>query len=307
MPCVYLFRSHIVCALMALCALSFWTGCSDQNELAHMPIEGQVEAGLDSMRIFDFELAYKILSEAQPKVSQSSEQWVVATYALGLAAWHKAPSSPEAVEEAKSLFAAVVAHAPESEYAASALLDLGRIAEISDYLGEPTDVPSAQAYYKQVHAQFPNSDMSARATVFLAQSMAQSFELEQVNAAIQLLDEEMELQPNSPWLSAMSQFQAHLYAFYARDVSAALKPYETAMELGFTRSAEADGSLWQFGLLAQEAGEDFVAARVFSRLVENYPRSIYGTVARERVIKIAKAHPDADIEIPELSDLGLGR
>ncbi len=307
MSCPHFFHPQITSILIALCALNFWTGCSEKNELGHLPVEAQVEAGLDALRIFDFQSAYEILSVVQPELSTSSEQWVFATYALGLAAWHKTPPSPDAVEEAKSLFQSVVEQSPESECAASALLDLGRIAEISDYLGEATDVAAAQVYYQKVREQFPGTDMSARATVLLAQTMAQSFEPTEVTTAIELLNAEMEAQPDSPWLGTMAQYEAQLHAFYKHDYAASLEPYETAMDAGFPRSSEADVSLWQMGLLAEEAGEDFIAARVFSRLVKNYPRSIYGTVARERIIQIAANHPEAEIEIPELSKLGLGR
>lgn len=297
----------IVCHLLACCVLTLLTGCSDKNEFEQLPIDAQIDSGLGSLRIFDFESAYEILSHAQPKLSTSSDQWEVATYALGLAAWHKAPPSEEAVLEAKSVFESVVKHAPESNYAASALLDLGRIAEISDYLGEATDVPTAQTYYKKVREQFPNSEMSVRATLFLAQSMAQSFEKDQIRAAVELLDDEMAAQPDSPWLGTMAQFQAQLHAYYLDDYKAALEPYEVAMQVGFPRSAASDASLWQYGILAETAGDYRVAARVLSRLVKNYPRSIYGTVARERVIRIAEAHPEADIPIPELPNIGLGR
>jgi tetratricopeptide (TPR) repeat protein len=282
-------------------------GCSGSNSDAHFSVDQEVEAGGEYLRVFNFVSAYNILSTAQPQLKVDSPQWTLATYSLALAAWHKSPPSNEALVEARSLLEQVIAHDPASEFAASALLDLGRMAEVADFLADTADVPAAQGYYTQVIEGFPRTEMSIRASVFLAQSMAQSFDKKSVREAIGLLEAEMAAQPDSPWIGTLAQYTAQLYAFYLDEPGAALEPYETAMEVGFPRSADSDASLWQFGLLAQEADEYLTAARVFSRLVSNYPRSIYGTVARQRVIQIAEAHPDADIEIPESHGLNIGR
>ncbi|WPJ96466.1 tetratricopeptide repeat protein [Coraliomargarita algicola] len=284
-----------------------FSGCSGDGAHANMPLEEQVTAGVEYLRVFNFEDAYKVLKHAHPQLEQDSDQWALATYSLALAAWHKSPPSHDALVEAQGYFKQVVAVEPESEWAASSLLDLGRMAEIADFIDDTEDVATAQAYYRQVLTQFPGTEMSVRATVFLAQSMAQSFDPELVREAIHLLETEMAAQPESPWMGTMAQYLAQLYAFYAHDPKAALEPYERAMEVGFPRSADSDVSLWQMGLLAEEAGEALTAARVFTRLVENYPRRTYGTVARERVIQLAQAYPDAGIEIPELHGLGIGR
>jgi tetratricopeptide (TPR) repeat protein len=286
---------------------NFCVGCSDRDSTSPELIGEQVEAGIESLRVFNFQSAYRVLSIAQPNLDKDAESWLLATYSLALAAWHKSPPSHEALIEAESLLEQVIEQDPKSEFAASALLDLGRIEEVSDFLGDSTDVPAAQVYYKQVIREFPATEMSARATAFLAQSMAQSFDSESVRDAIKLLESEIAAQPDSPWVGTLSQYVAQLYAFYLHDSKASLQPYERAMEVGFPRSADSDISLWQFGLLAQKAGEDIMAARVYSRLVKKYPRSIYGTVARERVIQIAQAHPDRLIQIPDLRGLSIGR
>lgn len=302
-----LIRTLLRSILTILCIMKLCVGCSGSDQATQLSVDEKVDAGVEFLRVFNFQSAYSKLIVAQPQVDKGSEVWPLATYSLALAAWHKSPPGNEALLEAKSLLNQVIEHDPASEFAASALLDLGRIAEVSDFLGDPTDVPTAQAYYQQVLDEFPGTDMSARATAFLAQSMAQSFDSDSVRKAIELLEVEMAAQPNSPWIGTLAQYTAQLYAFYLHDLKASLGPYEQAMEAGFPRSADSDVSLWQFGLLAQKAGEDIMSARVFSRLVRNYPRSIYGTVARDRVIQIAQAHPDANIQIPERHGLNIGR
>jgi outer membrane protein assembly factor BamD (BamD/ComL family) len=187
------------------------------------------------------------------------------------------------------------------------LLDLGRIAEVSDHLGDPTDVVEAQRYYARVRENYPNTDMAARATLLYAQSLAQSFEAEAIKQGVSMLEAEMKAQPDSAWYATIAQYTAQLYAFYLDDAKDALKPYDAAARAGFPRAADSDLYLWQYGLLAQEAGEDLIAADAFRRIVADYPRSIYGTVARQRMRDIAQKHPEALIKIPEHGDAGLGR
>ena len=269
--------------------------------------QAQVARGVEYLRVFNFESAYKVLSQVQPELDKSSDDWSLATYSLALSAWHKSPPSSAAVEEAKVLLEAVVAKDPNSTWAASALLDIGRIAEVADFLGDTTDVAAARSYYRQVRQDFPDTDMSARATAFLAQSMAQSFEPLEVESAIELLAAEIELQADSPWVGVLAQYAAQLCAFYLEDVEASLPFYRIAMDTGFPRSADADVSLWQFGRLYQEVGEDIMAAAIFIRLLDQYPRSTYGTLARDRIVKIARAHPEAGIVVPERQGIRLGR
>ncbi|WP_269522650.1 tetratricopeptide repeat protein [Coraliomargarita parva] len=299
-------RSRVL-AVVAGASLALLSACSNRNAFSDLPLDEQVGAGVEFLRVFNFDSAYKVLSVVQPELPQDDSNWTLATYSLGLAAWHKTPPGDTALEEARTLFELVVAVSPSSELAASALLDLGRMAEISDYLGDPTDVPLAQDYYKRVLDEYPGTEMSTRAALFLAQCMAQSFEPEQILEAIVVLDAALSRQPDSPWASTILQYKAQLYAFYLNDYPASLKPYEEAMELGFPRSSEGDLSLWQLGLLAEEGGDDLLAARAYTRLVRDFPRSTYGAVARRRVVQIAGAHPELDIPIPELSEIELGR
>ncbi|MGE9296027.1 MAG: tetratricopeptide repeat protein [Puniceicoccales bacterium] len=299
---------HCCWPIAVLTVLLTLTGCGKggSNATDHSP-EAQVNAGVEALRVFDFDTAYERLGEIQPSLDQDDPNWVLATYSLGIAAWHLTPPSEIAINEAVEYLSAVVEAAPESDFAASALLDLGRIAEVKNYRNDNTDVPAAQAYYRQVREEFPQTEMSARATLYLAQTLVQTFDEASIREAVKLLEVEMAAQPDSPWLGVMAQYTAQIEAFYLHDPASALTHYQLAKDTGFPRPADADMSLWQFGLLAEEAGEPLIAAENFSIIVREYPRSFYGTVARERVKAIADANPEANITVPEPPDLGLGR
>lgn len=282
-------------------------GCSDRGgHHAETPEEGLQEA-ISHLQAFSFEPAYSKLSSIRPRFKRGSTNWELATYSLALSAWHKTPVSQDALTQASELLNELINENPHSSFSASALLDLGRMNEVSDYGGEATDVALAQNYYQRARESFPKSTTSARATLYLAQSMVQTFDRDEIEAAIELIKSEMAVQPESPWIGTMAQYTAQLYAFYLDDPKASLPFYKLAMERGFPREAEADVSLWQYGLLAQEAGDEIQAAQAFTQLIATNPRSQYGAVARERIVRISENNPTANIRIPDLPKIGIGR
>ncbi len=294
------FSIRPMCLALYLCVLAALSGCSRQKEEPASAVE-QIEAGVDLLRIFNFKEAYDVLSSVQPQLSEEDEQWPLATYSLGVAAWQMAPPRQERIKQAQELFEAVISHDADSEFASAAMLDLGRIAEVSDYLGDPTDVPLAQSYYQKVRDEFPGTDMATRATLYLAQTWAQTFDPGQVQAAVELLESEMSAEPDSPWMGVLAQYTAQLYAFYLDRPDEAVDIYLKAVEAGLPRPADADVSLWQLGLLAEKAGRDKIAAEVFARMVREYPRSIYRTMAYERAMALVRKHPEFQLALPEVS------
>lgn len=214
------FRFASVCGVTLLYLSS---GCSPAEPPTEAELQTLTDEGILALQTYSFDSAYETLSEVHRAISPKDPAYVKVTYCLALATWHKRPPSASAIEEAKELFHVVVELSPNSEWGASALLELGRMHEVSDFNADPPDPESA------------------------------------------------------------------------------IRFYEMARSLGFPRIAEADTSLWQYGLLAEESGEDLLAAEVFTELVREYPRSLYGTLAWERVQRIANQYPEANIEVSALA------
>ncbi|WPJ96080.1 hypothetical protein SH580_21935 [Coraliomargarita algicola] len=276
------------------------TACQGDKELSQSELEALIEDGITSLQTYSFDLAYTALSQAHSQLNESNPDYTKITYCFALATWHKNPPSSEALLEAEQLLQSVIEKSPNSQWAASALIDLGRIHEVADFNSDLPDVAAAQDYYKQVISQFPHTDHSAKATLHLAQTMIQDFDPASTEAAADLLKEAIQNHPDSHWLSTIAQFTAQVYAFYLNDKEEALNYYAIAWEHGFPRKSEADLALWQYALLAQECDQELLAAKLFTEIVQEHPRSLYGTLARERVINIAAKHPDADLVIPTL-------
>lgn len=310
-PCLLHFSKkqilHTAQLTVCLLFLLFVSACSDGDDSGGGTQHERLEQGIDALKTFDFETAYSKLSALHLELTPADEDWAWTTYTLGVAAWHRPPPSETGIAEATNLFEALIESKPNTELAASALLDLGRIAEVVNYRGDVPDVPAAQGYYREVIEAYPDTEMSIRASLRLAQTYAQTFDPESVEEAVDLLEACLVQDPNSDWTGVIAQYIAWLEAFYLGEPEASLESYEIVRDYGFSRKAESDGYLWQYGLLAQSVGRDLLAVDIYTEIVEGYTRSVYGTVARQRIIKIAQAHPEANIEIPELSGIGLGR
>jgi TolA-binding protein len=294
----FTFPSFNSALVVLLCC--FLIGCHEPDQGERSEGGNSLELGLEYLRVFNFDDAYQALNEAKSEITQEdAANWNLVTYSLALAAWHQAPPSSARLLEARSLLDSIIEFDSGSVYAASAMLDIGRILEVSNFIGDEVDLPAAQSYYRRVHEEFPQTDMACRAVLYLAQSMAQTFDLVQIEAAVALLEAEMDAQADSPWLGTMAQYTAQLYAFYLDEPQAALKPYAIAMDAGFPRSADTDMSLWQLALLAETSKEYAFAAEVFARLLRDYPRSIYATISRDRLTHLLTSHPEVTVEIPE--------
>jgi len=292
--------------LLALLAASLLAACAGPKASV-LSVEDQVKEGVQALQIFDYEQSRDILFEVQPKVDSSNEAlWTLATYSYALSAWHDSPPVEENVVIAKALFEELIERYPNSLYASFALIDLGRIAEIKDFPKDESDVGAARAYYRQAIDQFPDSDVAVRATLNLAQTYAQELEEAPVRQAIQLLEDRLP-QLEGGWAGLYAQYIAHLYAYYLKDREAAIQPYLKAVEFGLPRASDGDISLWQLGLLAEDVGQAMTAVDSYSQLIQDYPRSAYTTVARNRLIAIAEQNPGAQIAIPELPETTFGR
>ncbi len=278
------------------------SGCGRGPEVG-TPVEERFQFGMNELAIYSFGPAYDALKPVVAELDEHSPLWEKASYALAVAAWHKTPATREGIEEAGKLLGELARRNPDSEYAAMAWLDLGRIAEVSDFIGDPPDPAAAEAYYRRVMEKFPRSDMSIRAALYLAEVLSQSLEPDQVREASALLAGVCAAQPDSRWIGLVAQYQAYLDAFYLDSPAEALRPYELARERGFARLAGNDQDLWQFALLAEEAGQDELSADLLIQLIKETPRSTYTRFAQNRLAVLAARHPNLQIVIPDRPSL----
>jgi len=297
---------YLIAGALATVLPFFAVGCGGPAEAEKSP-EEQVEQGIRFLTIFDFDQAYQTLSEVQPLIDEDSELWPRATYALAISAWHKSPPDLERINAAKALLESLIEADPQSKIAAMALLDIGRVLEVSDNNTDTTDVDAARTYYRQVRENYPGTSLAQRATLYLAQTLVQTFEVDRYKEAIDMLEAEIEADPDGEWVALFAHYIAIIYINHLEDYEAAIEPYLLAREKGIVRDSQADRYLWQLGKIALEVGRDMVAADVFTEIVVDYPRSEFGTLARERVIELSRKYPEANLTVPDLAEIKFER
>lgn len=291
--------SFIYTLLASLALLLTSIGCSKSSGDLNITNEKALETGLEALRVFDFARSYEVFEHLHASMDTKDENWPLVTYSYGISSWLKTPISREGVELAVDLLTSLTEQAPNTIYTASALLDLGRITEISNFRGDTTDVVAARAYYERVRAEFPNSDMSTRATLFLAQTYAQTLAPEDINKAISLLETCISEQTDHTWIGNLGSYLGDLYSIYLNQPDQAIDPLVLATEAGLPRHADTDATLWRIGVLAQNAGRDLLAAKMYTRIIQEYPRTVFRSVSRERLEQIQLQYPDEQILPPE--------
>ena len=115
-----------------------------------------LSAGLEAIEFFDFKIAYTHFARARELATAGSPEWQRATYGMATSAQQIAPAGPSNINEARALFLELIKSNPDSPYAPRATLNLGRIAELRDYLNDAIDLNEARTRYQQVIDQWPD-------------------------------------------------------------------------------------------------------------------------------------------------------
>ena len=275
-------------AMLAVSLILTSLGCSQSSKESQVSKQDTLEAGLAALRVFDFEQSYEIFQQLNASVQKDEEMWPLVTYSFGVSAWLKTPTTADGVAEAVRLLDLLSKEKPKSIYTASALLDLGRITEISNFRGDTTDVVTARRYYERVRAEFPNTEMAIRATLFLAQTYVQTLSPADIHKAIDLLDACIQEPANAAWVGLIAQYIGVLYEQYLDHPKKAIDPYMQAAQAGLARHADTDSVLWHIGVLAERAGRDQLAAKAYSQIISDFPRTVYRSVSQERLEQIQK-------------------
>ncbi|WP_269523144.1 tetratricopeptide repeat protein [Coraliomargarita parva] len=283
--------------ILALSA--FLISACDKQSDTQASTDELIERGMSALKTVSYDSAYDYFARAQATLTQEDPRWTQVVYGEALSSWYQSPANKTSVNTAVGLLNQIIEAKPQSEFAASAMIDLGRIHEVVDYPGDEADVEAAQSYYNKVRDQFADSDMSIRASIYLAQSMAQSLTPENIREAISVLNQELMKQPSPSWSGLLQQYKAQLYAYYLHEPKQALEPYAEAMRDGFPKTSDSDKYLWQLGVLAGDNDDLKLESEAYTNILNNYPRSAYGSVARDELTSIQQAHPELGIQLPQ--------
>jgi tetratricopeptide (TPR) repeat protein len=253
-------------------------GCAEAPDDATL-----ARKGIEAVEYFDFNTGLRLLRQVQPTWPVDDPLWLELTYALALSAWHASPPQADWITLSEQLFSDIAGREEDRPIGALSRMNLARLAEIVDYPGDTPDFDKARAIYEDLRERFPESDIGMQATLRLASLMAFDRTPESTREAIRLMKEQLTRHAGSPWTSVAWQFIGDLYYSHLHDMEASLAAYEQAYALGFANVPRTDSYLWRMGQFAERLGLPGEARIWYQRIIEDHPRSIYGTWAEMAV------------------------
>ncbi len=127
-------------------------------------------AALKAARYFvfekrSFEDAFVWYQRAEECLSPAESLWPEAVMGLAMCMHHMQPVSVAQMESAEAYYNELIDHDPGSDYAARALFNLGRLAELRDVANDQREVSKAHAYYRRIREQWPQASIAVEALI----------------------------------------------------------------------------------------------------------------------------------------------
>ena len=268
---------------------------------------GALHVAVRELSYFNFDRSYELFAalraRAQPK---QGDLWQEATLGLALSAHSCTPSSAELMAEAGALYRELADPRLHSRFAPRALLQLGRIAEVRDYGGDEVDLPSAIGFYESVYEKWPELHIADEAVMRHGMALTQQFDQPQaIQAGIDLMQSWVGAHEDRPLASSIYEAIGWSRLKFQDDAAGAVAAFLKADSLGLVDSSVAGQLYFRIAALAdQRTGDLKTAARYYQKVIRETPRSGRAFEAQLALRRLAEAHPDAAIVVPEISLLG---
>ncbi|MEM6333219.1 MAG: hypothetical protein AAF823_07775 [Planctomycetota bacterium] len=242
--------------------------------------ERRLEAAHTALTRFNFQEAYDLYARvrsALPDGGVDVSDPTAARVAMGLAlaAQHRTPSTPALIAEAEAIYAALAADA-EPALAARALMNIGRLAELSNYLGDPIDLASAREAYQALIDAHGYADIGQEAALRYADTLVQDLADPAGRAkAAAWLEAWIGDQPlgEMAYGSVIAEYLArieHREGRYAEAVAWFIR----ADELGLAEPIVAGQIFWTIAKISHERLNDpATARRYYQKIIDEAPRS----------------------------------
>jgi tetratricopeptide (TPR) repeat protein len=285
--------------------IGFATGCGGPADKTDLEVDRAIQQGLDFIGMYDLTRARRVLAPAYAVARRDHPSFDSLAYAYALSLWHYSPGRANFVEEAQAIFLELLERVEDENLRRLTQLDLGRLYEVIDFPGDIPDVENARILYRAVYDANQSDDLGQTALLFLANSFFKEYTSEaSVREGIRLLTEHLELHPDGPMSSLLWQRKGDVHIDYFGEADFALDAYLRAAEIGFVDLPRADLYLWNMATWADQLGRYDETVQALTQIVEENPRSLFGTFARNRIIELSQEFPERQYRIPELQTFG---
>lgn len=248
--------------------------------------EARMEQGLHLLEVYDFNGADSVLSLLAEEVAPTDANGETILYGAAVAAWHKTPGTEEGIAAARGHLEALLEEVDDPDRKARYALDLGRIAEVSDYAGDAVELERAKELYERARGWARRDSLLVEAELRLAQLALQRLDergIAEARGRLQELSREVQ---EEPWRSLVLMYLGQVAGGYAGEPEAALEAFLQVDPEYYPMGSQKDGFLWRRALLSEESGRVGEAIEQLELLLANHPRSVYRTVARRKVAEL---------------------
>lgn len=233
-----------------------------------------IQTGLNEMGYFNFKQAYSCFSEVRQQTDKGNETWEQVTYLTAVCAQQVSPSTQALIEDADSLYRQLLEAAPASKYAPRATLNLGRIAELSDFYQDRIDLEAARGYYQEVVDKWPHLPIVHEAVFRIAATYIQTYEEESVRQGVHILENWLQDHPDNEFVSAMWQYLGDTYFMPLQEYRQSLDCYIKADTVGLIEKGREGPIYWRMATMAdQKLGDREIAVRYYTKIITDAPTS----------------------------------
>lgn len=221
-----------------------------------------------------FDKAFPLFAKAQRVAAEGSEDWQAAVFGQAVCMHQSSPVTTANLQQAVALYSSLIERHPQGKYTPQAMMAMGRIDELVDYLDDVPDRAGAREWYaKAREAAGVNSDLAHEATLRIAGTYIQTFDHDQVRTGVKLLKDWLEEHPNNPLASAMWQYAGDALFYPLGEKKVAVAAYVEADKLGLLEEGREGPLYWRMANLAEQVGDEPRAIEYYTKIIVKTPTS----------------------------------
>lgn len=237
--------------------------------------------------------AYEPLRDA---AKPGSAEWTEATYALAACYHQVQPPSAGNIRQAQALYKEVIEKSTDERYIARAMLSMGRIDEMRDYLDDNVNLDTAREWYLKVAERFKGQPIAGEAVLRAASTLIQAFDEPKylkVKEGLAMLEKFLAEHPDDPLASVMWQYAGDAYFKPLADYRNMLRCYENVDRLGWVDKGNQGAWYWRAAQVAERELKDVdTAARYYTKILVETPTSGKAYESLEALKRLGKPIPD---------------
>lgn len=221
----------------------------------------------------------KLYASATPK----SEDWREATLGLALCLHQRQPDTKTDKERAEKLYKELIAASDGKPIQATALLLLGKMYQLRDYLGDKADLTKAADTYRRILLDWPESKCAGEAALYLAQTSIFTMDKDAAAKSIIQLKKWIASHPDNAYVASQWLLIALAQRMPLKNQVAAVDASVKAIKAGLPKETQLDTLYWRIATMAQNAGEKEIARDFYTRIIVEIKRSSYTYTAQQKI------------------------